>query len=111
MRAVGPILARWEMLQSGEIDAGLQGAPLNYMAIDQGFPSLCEPRHEVPDFQFTSLNVDNRWAAANGETMRKFMRAFVRAHEYFFANPSGVTPIAIAETGITGDYARRAWKE
>lgn len=23
MRAVGPILARWEMLQSGEIDAGL----------------------------------------------------------------------------------------
>ena len=62
MRAVGPILARWELLQSGEIDAGLQGAPLNYIAIDQGFPSLCEPRQEVPDFQFTSLNVDRRWA-------------------------------------------------
>ena len=34
MRAVGPILTRWEMRQSGEIDAGLQGAPLNYVAID-----------------------------------------------------------------------------
>src|ERR1700742_2655124 len=43
IRAVGPILTRWQMLQSGEIDAGLQGAPLNHIAIDLGFPSLCEP--------------------------------------------------------------------
>ena len=111
MRAVGPILARWELLQSGEIDAGLQGAPLNYMAIDQGFRSLCEPRAEVPDFQFTSLNVDSRWATANREIMRKFMRAFVRAHHWFFANRAGVTPIAMAETGIAENYALRAWDE
>lgn len=111
LRAVGPILARWKMLQSGEIDAGLQGAPLNYIAIDQGFGSLCEPRQEVPDFQFTSLNVDKRWAEANADVMRRFMRAFVRAHEFFFANRDGVTPIAIAETGIAENYAHRAWDE
>jgi ABC-type nitrate/sulfonate/bicarbonate transport system substrate-binding protein len=111
MRAVGPILARWELLQSGEIDAGLQGAPLNYVAVDQGFHSLCEPRQEVPDFQFTSLNVDRRWAAANRDTMRKFMRAFVRAHHWFFANRAGTTPIAMAETGVGRDYAERAWDE
>jgi ABC-type nitrate/sulfonate/bicarbonate transport system substrate-binding protein len=111
MRAVGPILARWEMLQSGEIDAGLQGAPLNYIAIDQGFGSHCEPRQEVPDFQFTSLNVDKRWAEANADIMHRFMRAFVRAHDFFFANRDGVTPIAMAETGITENYARRAWDE
>jgi ABC-type nitrate/sulfonate/bicarbonate transport system substrate-binding protein len=111
MRAVGPILARWAMLQSGEIDAGLQGAPLNYIAIDQGFRSVCEPRQEVPFFQFTSLNADKRWAQANADIMRRFMRAFVRAHEWFFANRDGVTPIAMAETGITEEYARRAWEE
>jgi ABC-type nitrate/sulfonate/bicarbonate transport system substrate-binding protein len=111
MRAVGPILARWEMLQSGEIDAGLQGAPLNYIAIDQGFGSLCEPRQEVPDFQFTSLNVDKRWAEANADIMHRFMRAFVRAHDFFFANRDGVTPIAMAETGIRENYARRAGDE
>ena len=111
MRAVGPILARWEMLQSGEIDAGLQGAPLNYIAIDQGFGSLCEPRQEVPDFQFTSLNVDKRWAQANAYVMHRFMRAFVRAHEFFFADRDGVTPIAMAETGIAENYAQRAWDE
>lgn len=111
LRAVGPILARWEMLQSGEIDAGLQGAPLNHMAIDQGFRSLCEPRLEVPHFQFTSLNVDSRWARSYADIVRPFMRAFVRAHQWFFANRSGVTPIAIAETGISESYAERAWDE
>jgi len=111
LRAVGPILARWEMLQSGEIDAGLQGAPLNYIAIDQGFGSVCEPRREVPDFQFTSLNVDKRWAEANADVMQRFMRAFVRAHDFFFENRNGATPIAMAETGITEKYARRAWDE
>ena len=111
MRAVGPILARWEMLQSGEIYAGLQGAPLNYIAIDQGFGSVCEPRQEVPDFQFTSLNVDKRWAEANADIMQRFMRAFVRAHDFFFENRDGVTPIAMAETGITENYALRAWDE
>jgi ABC-type nitrate/sulfonate/bicarbonate transport system substrate-binding protein len=111
LRAVGPILARWEMLQSGEIDAGLQGAPLNYIAIDQGFGSLCEPRQEVPDFQFTSLNVDKRWAEANADIMQRFMRAFVRAHDFFFENRDGVTPIAMAETAIVENYARRAWDE
>ena len=111
MRAVGPILARWEMLQSGEIYAGLQGAPLNYIAIDQGFGSVCEPRQEVPDFQFTSLNVDKRWAEANADIMQRFMRAFVRAHDFFFENRDGVTPIAMAKTGITENYALRAWDE
>ena len=111
LRAVGPILARWEMLQSGEIDAGLQGAPLNHMAIDQGFRSLYEPRLEVPHFQFTSLNVDSRWARSYADIVRPFMRAFVRAHQWFFANRSGVTPIAIAETGISESYAERAWDE
>ena len=99
------------MLQSGEIDAGPQGAPLNHIAVDRGFPSLCEPRQEVPFFQFTSLNVDRRWAKANADVMRTFMRAFVTAHEWFFANRVGVTPIAVAETGITEDYAERAWDE
>jgi hypothetical protein len=39
------------------------------------------------------------------------MRAFVRAHQWFFANRDAVTPIAMAETGITADYALRAWDE
>ncbi len=109
--AVGPILARWEMLQSGEIDAGLQGAPLNYIAQDQGFHSLCEPREQFPWFQFTSLNVDQRWAQANHDTVVAFMKAFIGAHQWFYDNKKGCRNIAMQETGISADYADRAWEE
>ena len=111
IRAVGPILTRWAMLQSGEIDAGLQGAPLDYIARDAGFPSICNPRDEVPDFQFTSLNVDGEWARANEGPMMRFMRAFVRAHEWFFTHRDAATAIAVKETGVEPRYAERAWDE
>jgi hypothetical protein len=39
------------------------------------------------------------------------MRAFVRAHQWFFANREATTPVALAETGIEKSYALRAWDE
>ena len=109
--AVGPILSRWEKLQSGEIDAGLQGAPLNYIAIDLGFSDLGSPRAMFPDFQFTSLDASRRWLDANPDTAIRFMRAFIRAHRLFYADSAQVAKVACRETGITGQYAERAWAE
>ena len=111
MDAVGPILARWDRLQSGAIDAGLQGAPLNYIAMDQGYHSLCEPRHIIPDFQFTSLHVNHDWAEARHDLLVRFMRAFIRAHQWFTANKEGCRTIAMARTGINAHYADRAWDD
>ena len=111
MDAVGPILARWEQLQSGGIDAGLQGAPLNYIAMDQGYHSLCEPRHIIPDFQFTSLHVNHDWAEAHEALLIRFMRAFICAHRWFVANKDGSRAIAMARTGISAHYADRAWDD
>lgn len=109
--ACGPILGRWRMLQQGEIDAGLQGAPLNHIAVDAGYVSLAEPRAQFPDFQFTSLNADADWAAQNAEAVIAFLRAFVRAHEWFYAHREASLAIAEAETGIARRYAERAWDE
>ena len=111
MEAVGPILARWDRLQSGAIDAGLQGAPLNYIAMDQGYHSLCEPRHIIPDFQFTSLHVNQDWADAHHDLMIRFMRAFIRAHHWLTAHREGCRQIAMARTGISAHYADRAWDD
>lgn len=109
--AVGPILARWELLQSGGIDAGLQGAPLNYIANDAGYPTLAEPRAQFPDFQFTSLHVLSDWANANHDLVIRFMRAFIRAHDWFYGNREGTAAIAMQETGVARHYADRAWDE
>lgn len=107
----GPILARWEMLRGGSIDAGLQGAPLNYMALEEGFVSLCEPRDQIPHFQFTSLDVDRDWAARNSDLLIRFLRGFIRAHQWFYANRDGSGRIAMLESGIEQRYADRAWEE
>ena len=104
----GPILARWDLLRSGGIDAGLQGAPLNHIALDQGFVSLCEPRM---DFQFTSLDVDSRWADANRDTLLRFLRGFLRAHERFYTDRDLARDVAVKESGIEPRYADRAWEE
>jgi ABC-type nitrate/sulfonate/bicarbonate transport system substrate-binding protein len=108
---VGPILARWELLRSGEIDAGLQGAPLNHIAVDAGFVDLGSPRTEFPDFQFTSLDADADWARRNERILIGFLRAFIRAHRWFYANREGATEIAQRETGLERRYAERAWDE
>ena len=109
--AVGPILARWKLLQSGEIDAGLQGAPLDYIAIDQGYVDLGSPRRLFPDFQFTSLDVSAGWAQRNPDTVVRFLRAFIRAHHAFHADRDEACRIACAETGIEARYAARAWDD
>jgi ABC-type nitrate/sulfonate/bicarbonate transport system substrate-binding protein len=109
--AVGPILARWKLLQSGEIDAGLQGAPLDYIAIDQGYVDLGSPRRLFPDFQFTSLDVSAGWARRNEDTVVRFLRAFIRAHHAFYANREEACRIACLETGVEARYAARAWDD
>ncbi len=109
--AVGPILSRWKMLQSGEIDAGLQGAPLNYIAVDAGFADLGSPREQFPDFQFTSLDADAGWAEKNAETVVGFLRAWLAAHQWFYGNKAGASDIAVKETGVERRYAERAWDE
>lgn len=107
----GPILARWELLRSGGIDAGLQGAPLNRIAMEQGFVSLCEPRDEVPHFQFTSLDVHLDWAAAHRDPLLRFLRAFLRAHERFYTEREEANAVAVAETGVETRHADLAWEE
>ena len=111
MIACGPILARWALLRSGGIDAGLQGAPLDHMALDQGFVSLDNPREQIPHFQFTSLDVDRDWAASHRDMLLRFLRGFLRAHEWFYANREGSNRIAMQESGIEERYADRAWEE
>ena len=108
---VGPILARWELLQSGGIDAGLQGAPMNRIATEAGFVDLGSPRDLFPDFQFTSVNVEAGWAAANREAVLAFLRAYIGAHRWLFANREASREIAAKEAGLSGPHADFAWDE
>ena len=98
-------------MQSGEIDVGLQGVPLNHIVLDAGFTDLGDMRTLFPDFQFSSLNVDGRWARKNRAITVAFMRAWIKAHHWIFANRDAGSEIAARESGVAQHYAARAWDE
>ncbi len=111
IRAVGPMMSRWELLKSGEIDGGLQGVPMNFIALDAGFNTLIEPSDRFPDFQFSSLNADARWAAANKETLVRFLQAYLKANDWYFANRELSSDLASRNMKLDRSYASRAWDE
>jgi ABC-type nitrate/sulfonate/bicarbonate transport system substrate-binding protein len=111
IRAVGPMMSRWELLQTGEIDGGLQGVPMNFIALDAGFNTLIEPSNRFPDFQFSSLNTDARWAAANSAILVRFLRAYLKANDWYYAHREQASDIAVDKMKLDRDYALRAWDE
>ena len=65
VQAVGGSPTRARLLKERKIDAGLQPYPLSYEAEAAGFSNLGPIADLVPDYQFTSVVVDETWARAN----------------------------------------------
>jgi ABC-type nitrate/sulfonate/bicarbonate transport system substrate-binding protein len=111
IKAVGPMMSRWSLLQSGEITAGLQGIPMNFIALDNGFKTLIEPKDLFPEFQFSSLNVDRRWAQSNSAVLIRFLRVFKAAIEWYYVNRKLASDLTARKMGLDQQYADRAWDE
>jgi NitT/TauT family transport system substrate-binding protein len=79
LAAMGVAAARWEAIQAGELDAGLQTPPHKYIAQDEGYPNLGEVSDYVPDYQFTTVNVRPDWAREHAAELRAFLAALSRA--------------------------------
>ena len=61
-QATGGVPPRHKALLAGEIDAGLQSVPWNYVAEEAGMNNLGDVIDYVPDWQFVSINVNSQWA-------------------------------------------------
>ena len=64
VKDTGGVPPRHKALLAGEIDAGLQSVPWNYVAEDAGMNNLGDVIDYVPDWQFVSINANRDWAAA-----------------------------------------------
>lgn len=108
VKAVGGALTRWRLLQSGQIDAGLQPFPLSYEAEAAGFNNLGPLARLVPEWQFTSVNVDLRWAEAHRAMLVGALRALQRGLDSVSADPDGAATVAAEELRTTEPLAARA---
>lgn len=108
IRQVGGAPTRWKLLQEGTIDAGLQPFPLSYEAEAAGFTNLGPLSAVVPEWQFTSVNVDSRWAKQNSSVVKAFLSALKQGTDEMQNDPELAVKIASRELKTTPERAARA---
>lgn len=104
---VGGSPTRWKLLQEGKIDVGLQPIPNSYEAEAAGFTNLGSAINFVPDWQFTSVNIDEKWAEPHRDIVVRFLRALQHGRDYMRTNPRESAEIAAKELGTRVDLAVR----
>ncbi len=109
VKHTGGVPPRHKALLAGEIDAGLQSVPWNYVAEEAGMNNLGDVIDYVPDWQFVSINVNGEWAAKNRDVLVRFLRAMLRGTEWLYANRATASEIAARELPAPLGHAERAW--
>jgi ABC-type nitrate/sulfonate/bicarbonate transport system substrate-binding protein len=97
MTVVGGSPTRWRLLREGKIDVGLQPMPNSYEAEAAGFTNLGSVIPFVPDWQFTAVNVDDKWAQQNRALVVRFLRGLQRGRDYIRTHPQETAKIAAEE--------------
>ena len=72
VKHTGGVPPRHKALLAGEIDAGLQSVPWNYVAEEVGMNNLGDVIEYVPDWQFVSVNINSQWAEKNRDAAGAF---------------------------------------
>jgi ABC-type nitrate/sulfonate/bicarbonate transport system substrate-binding protein len=109
VKHTGGVPPRHKALLAGEIDAGLQSVPWNYVAEEAGMNNLGDVIKYVPDWQFVSVNVNGEWARQNRDVLVRFLRVILRANEWLYANRAAASEIASREMPAPLPHAERAW--
>jgi ABC-type nitrate/sulfonate/bicarbonate transport system substrate-binding protein len=109
VRHTGGVPPRHKALLAGDIDAGLQSVPWNYVAEEAGMNNLGDVIEYVPDWQFVSVNVNIEWAKADRDVLVRFLRAIQRGTDWLYANRAAASAIAARELPAPLHHAERAW--
>jgi len=109
VKETGGVPPRHKALLEGSIDAGLQSIPWNYVGEEAGLTRLGDIIDYVPDWQFVSINANYEWASAHRATVVRFLRAVVRATDWFYANRAEAAKVAEQELPTPRRHAERAW--
>ena len=111
VEAVGGSPTRARLLKERKIDAGLQPYPLSYEAEAAGFTNLGAIAKMVPDYQFTSVMVDNKWASQHRALVVGFLRALRKGTDFMFANPEKSAELGAKELKTSPANAKRALED
>lgn len=105
---IGAHPQRWEALQAGTIDAGLQLVPYDYLAQEAGFSSLGAAGDYVPHYAFTAIAVNLNWANPQRDVARRALSALREASEWSRDHVEEAAVVVATETHGDLAHATRA---
>ena len=108
---VGAHPQRWEHLQRGTIDAGLQLIPYDYIAEEAGFTRLGAASDYVPDYAFAAIALNLQWGDPNRDVAVRCLKAMHEAVQWAAANRKEAASILARRTHSTNEHSRRALSE
>jgi NitT/TauT family transport system substrate-binding protein len=108
---VGAHPQRWEHLQAGTIDAGLQLIPYNYLAEDAGYRNLGEASEYIPNYAFTAIAFNLDWSEPNRGLAIRLLDALRDAVGWTFDNRDEAAEIIARVNKSKVEYAQRALLE
>jgi ABC-type nitrate/sulfonate/bicarbonate transport system substrate-binding protein len=111
VEAVGGSPTRARLLKERKIDAGLQPYPLSYEAEAAGFSNLGAIVKLVPDYQFTSVMIDEKWAKPNSALLVAFLRALRKGTDFIFAHPDQSAELGAKQLHTSPANAKRALED
>jgi NitT/TauT family transport system substrate-binding protein len=101
--------ARYGCLKRGECDAVPLGQPHDLQALKEGYRLLGLSTEAVPDFLYTVTAVRRSWAAANKETLTRYVRALGAAFKFIRdpVNRKAVAKIIVETTDSSAEAAEQ----
>ena len=75
---------RFAQLVSGAVAAAILTNPVDFSALEQGFSDLGSVPQYLPNWAQNNILVDTRWALQHRATLVAFLRARIKATEYFY---------------------------
>jgi ABC-type nitrate/sulfonate/bicarbonate transport system substrate-binding protein len=108
---VGAHPQRWDHLQKGTIEAGLQLIPYNYIAVEAGFTDLGAASDYVPDYAFTAIALNLDWGERNRDTAVRCLRAMREAVQWTAGNVDEAAAILRRRAHSNDEHSRRALSE
>lgn len=109
VKETGGVPPRHKALLAGDIDAGLQSIPWNFVGEDEGLRNLGNIIDYVPDWQFVSVNANTDWIANYRPIAVRFLRALMRSTRWFYENRAAASSIAERELPCPQAHALKAW--
>src|SRR5438445_4533812 len=92
MIGLGGTPQRLPAVQKGGVAGALVNQPSDFIALASGFSSLGLSTDYVDNFQYTITGARRDWAQKNKSLVVRFLRAYVRACEFFY-EPKNKEPV------------------